>query len=652
MKIIFSIGACYILCCSCYGQIDASARANYDDVLESVFDNTSEEANQQLFVDDLEYFRMHPVNLRNATYGELTKVPFISPLLAEKILMFRDTVRMVSVNQLLLIPEINWVLLAKITPFIILRDDESGSSWYSITLAELRTRTEKRLQIQQGFQKNKFLGDRNALYQRLKIGNENIECAAVLEKDVGERMNDGFIAGYLNVQNIGALQQFVVGNYSLTAGQGLSLARNMGTSKGSVMAGQIKKKREGISPSASTDEYRYFQGVAGVLHFENVKLIPFYSNRMQTATLDSLNVISSFYPSGIFRTTSDISKRNNVRERIYGGTLTVEISPRIEIGTTALLIAYDKKLIPTLYNFENKKSISTASLFADVVLEEIDMFGEIATNNGNSFSGIFGGIFSIGRRTSFTYHHRSFVPGYVNPLARPFGERDNISDGEIGNYFGMTFTPMDGIVFSGYADSFALPEQSDFGSTGKEYFVQIESKLAKSFEITAHLRTRSASRINIRTEDDERQQVNYRIGYKYTVYSNFIIAQRLEIVNVNYFPTHYFEKGMLTFVELAFNRKSFPVSVKSRFILFDSDSYDARLYQYESNMRGGFSNPPLYGKGMRWYMIATYSMFENLFLSLRYSETKKLDVTVIGSGDDEIAGSLDNQVSLQLDFEL
>jgi hypothetical protein len=87
-------------------------------------------------------------------------------------------------------------------------------------------------------------------------------------------------------------------------------------------------------------------------------------------------------------------------------------------------------------------------------------------------------------------------------------------------------------------------------------------------------------------------------------------------------------------------------------VFFDTDSYDSRLYQYESDVTGNISNPPLYGSGMRWYVVSAYDILNALKISFKYSETKFLHNTSIGSGNDTIMGNLDNVFVLQCDVDL
>jgi hypothetical protein len=54
---------------------------------------------------------------------------------------------------------------------------------------------------------------------------------------------------------------------------------------------------------------------------------------------------------------------------------------------------------------------------------------------------------------------------------------------------------------------------------------------------------------------------------------------------------------------------------------FEADSYEARLYNYEGNMRGIVSSPPLYGKGSRWHVVFSWATFSSLRLAAKYAVT-------------------------------
>jgi hypothetical protein len=92
--------------------------------------------------------------------------------------------------------------------------------------------------------------------------------------------------------------------------------------------------------------------------------------------------------------------------------------------------------------------------------------------------------------------------------------------------------------------------------------------------------------------------------------------------------------------------------IDARVIAFHTDSYDSRLYEYESELSGTLSNPALFGKGLRWYILARYEVSPAVDIWLKYSQTMREGVKSIGSGASEILGDRDSRLSVQLDVRL
>lgn len=65
-----------------------------------------------------------------------------------------------------------------------------------------------------------------------------------------------------------------------------------------------------------------------------------------------------------------------------------------------------------------------------------------------------------------------------------------------------------------------------------------------------------------------------------------------------------------------------------------------------------FSNPALYGKGKRWYLLMRWKASDVVQISAKYSETQYDDRTTISSGASEIHGDLDNRIAVQIEFKL
>jgi hypothetical protein len=73
------------------------------------------------------------------------------------------------------------------------------------------------------------------------------------------------------------------------------------------------------------------------------------------------------------------------------------------------------------------------------------------------------------------------------------------------------------------------------------------------------------------------------------------------------------------------------------------------MYEYEDDLPRSSSDPALYGRGLRWYLIFRYTIFFKVDIGAKYSQTIKDGVTSIGSGLDEIKGNTQSLLSMQLD---
>jgi hypothetical protein len=86
------------------------------------------------------------------------------------------------------------------------------------------------------------------------------------------------------------------------------------------------------------------------------------------------------------------------------------------------------------------------------------------------------------------------------------------------------------------------------------------------------------------------------------------------------------------------------LSISGRVVLFHSDGYDSRLYEYEPDMEGAYSMPPLYGHGRRWMILVQYAPARRFRLSAKYSATEMMrGARYVGA---------DLAFALQVDFQI
>jgi hypothetical protein len=126
------------------------------------------------------------------------------------------------------------------------------------------------------------------------------------------------------------------------------------------------------------------------------------------------------------------------------------------------------------------------------------------------------------------------------------------------------------------------------------------------------------------------------------------LSSRFEWATVHYSGIQNAEKGVLMSQTVKWN-VSEPLTMQARLAVFETDSYDSAIYEFEDEVPGAYSNPALYGRGMRWYFILRYQLFSKMYVAAKYAQTVKDGVTSMGSGNDETIGDTQSVLSLQID---
>src|SRR6185436_18252229 len=158
-----------------------------------------------------------------------------------------------------------------------------------------------------------------------------------------------------------------------------------------------------------------------------------------------------------------------------------------------------------------------------------------------------------------------------------------------------------------YFDRFEFPwlrYQVDAPSSGFEYLAQLAYAPSKTFDAYARVKHSSKEENNTSVESfinplTNLDQTNYRFHVRYKISPSVLLANRVEIVEFAK-GTHQ-ENGFLIFQDVAYKLNRFTVSF--RYVLFDSDSYDSRIYTYENDVLYAFSIPSYYYRGSRYYAV-------------------------------------------------
>lgn len=633
--------------------------------LEQLLENNpDDDAEGSSALDALEFYRSNPIDINTATFQELTEVPFLSSIVAGKIISLRDSLGGLSIVGLRAIPELDGQTIALVSQFFTFGKDARGptSSVESTASSRIsfRSRGTSDLQLRKAFREGDYFGNKFRQYHRLKFIAARAGGGILYDKDAGEKFSDGFVSGYIGFDDVGIVKKLVIGNYTVNAGEGLTISGFRSSSKGGDALLQIKSTGRTIVPYLSTDEFHYFHGVAATTDFYPLALTVFLSKKRTGATIDSSNTVRSFYASGLFRSRTELEKKDVVEERAAGIVANIRVGRMHRLGAAILRSRYNKNIETQSSRNSRGSDISAVGANANLAFESFSAFGELAGNSWESRSAVVGFIYQVSRRLSVASQVRSYANDYANSFAYGFGEQNGTVNGESGRYFGLAYRPLNGIKISLYFDEFTLPEIGKFTATGSEYIVRYEHTVTKSLSAFVQYKKKSKVQENsllyanheLERILQARHQESLRASMTYSINKWMELSQRIEWTRVGYSVSPTNERGMMMFAELTWSFPSTRLFGNARFAIFDTHSYDSRVYEFERDVRGGYSFPALYGRGIRWYIVFGCKMLGHTEISFKYSETLKSGTATLGSGDSEIIGPLDNRVTFQLDVVL
>ncbi len=108
-------------------------------------------------------------------------------------------------------------------------------------------------------------------------------------------------------------------------------------------------------------------------------------------------------------------------------------------------------------------------------------------------------------------------------------------------------------------------------------------------------------------------------------------------------------QGINIYQDIRWNFFSF-ATLNARYSSFETADYDSRIYEFENDLPGTFSNYALYGKGIKWYLMVKLNLWKTLQAWIKYRNIYFDGAETIGSGDMEIEGNSRQDLRLQIDY--
>ncbi len=664
MRKIFTIIMLFFTCMVYAQEVQ---NTSVEQALEDLANADETETEDDSYQQALSQLRRNPLNLNTASLADLQVFRVLNEMLLLQLLNYRRLMGPFhSIYELQAVPGWDVETIQRILPYVTIGpsqsmfDDLRGR--FSGGSHSLLLRIQEVLEKSRGFTPDsagntRYLGSPMRVFFRYKyVYKNNMQFGIVGDKDAGEQFGKGaqkngfdFYSMHFFARNLGVVKRIAIGDYTVNMGQGLLTYQSLAFRK-SVDVLNVKRQTEIFRPYNSAGEFNFHRGAAITVGVKNWYLSAFVNKRKVSATAVSdtaefEDFVSSVLTSGLHRTQAEAAKRYNTDEFGLGGSLQYRTS-KLQLGANVVHYELERPLIrqnePYNYFRFNGKKVTGISGEYGYTFRNIHMFGEVAFNPGGSTAQVHGLIANVDRNIDVSLVYRNIAKDYYTLYGNAFTE-NTAPTNEKGMFMGLTMRPWKAIKLDVYADVFKFPwlrYRVDRPSEGKEYLVQLTWKPNKQVEVYTRYRAETKA-LNYSLPDDPTKvtadipRQNWRTHISYKVSPSVTLRARAEAIWYDRDGAEA-EQGFMVYTDFNYKPMLKPLSFNLRLQFFETDDYNSRIYAYENDVLYGYSIPPLYGKGFRWYTNVNYDITRNISVWFRLARSYYPDQTSIGTGLDEI----------------
>jgi hypothetical protein len=644
--------------------------------------------------DLLYYYYDNPLNLNDASREDLQELMLLSDFQINELIAVREEKGPYStVYELKDLKYWDISTLENVLPFVVVQplgEDKTGRWKEFIKEGKLEAyfRYQRVLEDKDGYEdvsdsireesNSYYWGSPDKLYSRIRYTHKrDLSVGVTMEKDPGEQLfgekqpnGFDFYSAHAYYSGKGLVRKVALGDFQVEVGQALTFWTGYAFNK-TVDASNIRKNARGLRPYASVDETRFMRGAGVELGLKRFSLTTWASSKGVDGSIDfadTLNdeqerVASSINLSGYHRTTSEVARKNSLQETVFGSNFKYEYRG-FQVGVSAIQQRFDSPYqrddqLRNKYEFSGDELTSLSADYS-YIRRNISVFGEVAqSRSSNSVAFLQGVVMAIGDRASLSALYRNYPKDYHTFYARAFGESSRPIN-ESGLYFGGNFELNENWDLNTYVDFFKSPWlrfRVDTPSEGHEVLGQLKYRPSTDLELFVRVREQTKMQ-NSRNSDgnirpvEETTQRAYRLSGRFRLNGGWQLKSRIDYVT-DQRESMGFQQGFSVSQDLLYRSRKFPLELTLRYAVFDTDSYDVRIYSYEYNLQNVFSIPVYFNEGSRGYILLRYTFWkERCDLWLRYAAFVFDQEGSLSSGPERIEGNVRSEFGAQLRIKL
>lgn len=607
----------------------------------------------------------HPMDLNHASREQLEQLPFLSAQQVEEIVAYLYHYGpMKSLAELQMIRSLDYQRRRLLTCFVGVeesrREGENGNLTEMLGKAmkygrhELMATAKIPLYERRGDQ-GAYKGWPYRHWLKYQFSySDHVKAGLVGAQDAGEpffanknRLGYDYYSLYLQLKNWGRLESLVLGKYRVSMGMGLIANNSFAMGKLSSLQ-NLGRATSTLRVHSSRSSADYLQGVGTTLKVaKGLSVSGFLSYRAQDATLNKDGSAATILATGYHRTEKELEKKDNLKNTTFGGNIRYQ-QHGLHAGVNLIATHLNRELNPntsSLYRRHAAQGTDFLNVSADYgyVTPRFAISGETALNKAGALATLNSLSLQCGSELSLMALHRFYSFRYTSLYANSFSDGGGVQN-ESGIYLGVNWQPSPRWKVMAYSDYAYFPwarYQVSQSSHTFDNMVQV-SYLRNQWTVDVRYRLKLRQRDNeektaleTRTEHRGRLSLTYEHGWSSRTQLDYChIAFRGQ------------ERGWMVSQTLGYTYRW--LRVNGGLGYYHTDSYDSRLYLYESGPLYNYGFSQYSGEGIRYWFLSRVQIGKHLHVAVKMGITDYFDRSVIGSSYQQIDGSSQSDVDLQV----
>ena len=603
----------------------------------------------------------HPMDMNHASREQLEQLPFLSAQQVEDIMAYLYQYGpMKSLAELQMIRSLDYQRRRLLTFFVRIDDDEQKQGFPSLKTITQYGRHELMATAKIPFYERR--GD-NEVYKGwpyrhwLKYQfsyDDQVKAGLVGAQDAGEpffanknRWGYDYYSYYVQIKHWGRLESLVLGKYRVSMGMGL--IANNGFTMGKLTSLQnLGRSTTTLRAHFSRSSADYLQGAGATMTIvKGLSLTGFLSYRAMDATLNKDGSATTIVTSGYHRTETELEKKDNLRNTTFGGNIRYQ-QHGIHAGLNIIAAHLNRELKPNtslLYRQHAAQGTDFMNFSADYgyIHHRFAFNGETAMNKNGALATINSLSLQCGNGVSLMALYRFYSFRYTSLYANSFSEGGSVQN-ESGVYLGVNWQPSPRLKVMAYSDYAYFP--------WAKYQISQSSHAFDNMLQVSYLRNRwtidARYRLKVRQRDNEdksalQSRTEYRGRLSLTYDGSFSSRTQVDYTQIVFRGQ---DRGWMVSQSLGYHHRWLKLSGGLGY--FHTDSYDSRVYLYESGPLYSYGFSQFSGEGIRYWLMARAEISRRLILTAKFGTTDYFDRSVIGTSYQQIDGSSQSDLDLQV----